>query len=75
MTFHSILFAGVSDSTQKETSHAPPEEDTTAVIVDIAWAALAASAAAVFVDISRYAQWKREYRSEIARLCAAAYPR
>jgi DNA mismatch repair protein MutS len=24
MTFHSILFAGVSDSAQKETSHAPP---------------------------------------------------
>ena len=32
------------------------QAQATAVIVDLAWVALAASAAAVFVDISRYAQ-------------------
>jgi hypothetical protein len=48
------------------------QAQVTAVIVDVAWAALAASAAAVFVDISRYAQWKWEYRSAIARLCTTA---
>jgi hypothetical protein len=49
------------------------QAQATAVVVDVAWAALAASAAAVFVDISRYAQWKWEYRSAIARLCTTAY--
>jgi hypothetical protein len=49
------------------------QAQATAAVVDIGWAALAASAAAVFVDISRYAQWKWEYRSAIARLCTTAY--
>jgi hypothetical protein len=49
------------------------QAQATAVIVDIAWAALTASAAAVFVDISRYAQWKWEYRSAIDRLYTTAY--
>jgi hypothetical protein len=43
-----------------------------AVIVDVAWAALAATVTAVFVDISRYAQWKWEYRSAIVRVCTKA---
>ena len=46
---------------------------TTAVVLDVAWVALAASAVAVFVDIFRYAQWKWEYCSAISRLCKTAY--
>jgi hypothetical protein len=42
------------------------------VIRGIAWLALAAIAVAVFVDICRYAQWKREYYSAISRLIVAA---
>jgi hypothetical protein len=38
------------------------------MIRDIGWLTLAAVAAAVFVDISRYAQWKREYYCAISRL-------
>jgi uncharacterized membrane protein YhdT len=41
------------------------------VIRGVAWLALAAIAVAVFVDICRYAQWKREYYSAISRLIAA----
>ena len=36
----------------------------------LAWIALAALAVAVFVDISRYAQWKWEYCCAISRLFA-----
>jgi hypothetical protein len=49
------------------------QAQATAVLVDIAWTAVAASAAAVLVDISRYAQWKWEYRSAIDRLYMTAY--
>lgn len=42
----------------------------TDVIRSIAWIALAAIAVAVFVDISRYAQWKWEYCRAISRLFA-----
>jgi hypothetical protein len=48
------------------------QAQVTSVIVDVAWAAFAASGTAVFADIFRYAQWKSEYRSAIARLCATA---
>jgi hypothetical protein len=41
------------------------------VIRGIAWLAFAAIAVAVFVDICRYAQWKREYYSAISRLVVA----
>jgi uncharacterized membrane protein YhdT len=41
------------------------------VIRGIGWLALAAIAVAVFVDICRYAQWKREYDSAISRLIVA----
>jgi hypothetical protein len=39
----------------------------TDVIRCIAWIALAAIEVAVFVDITRYAQWKWEYRCAISR--------
>jgi hypothetical protein len=38
----------------------------------IAWVAAAAIAMAVFVDISRYAQWKWEYCRAVSRLFATA---
>ena len=41
------------------------------VIRATAWFAFAAIAVAVFVDICRYAQWKREYYSAISRLIVA----
>jgi hypothetical protein len=44
-----------------------------AVVLTVAWITLAASAAAVFVDIFRYAQWKWEYCSAIARFYKTAY--
>ncbi len=44
----------------------------TAVVWAVAWVALAAIAVAVFVDISRYAQWKWEYCCAISRLFATA---
>jgi hypothetical protein len=37
------------------------------VIRCVAWMALAAIGVAVFVDITRYAQWKWEYRCAISR--------
>jgi hypothetical protein len=40
------------------------------VIRGVAWIALAAIAVAVFVDITRYAQWKWEYRCAISRFLA-----
>ena len=40
------------------------------VIRRVAWIALAAIAVAVFVDITRYAQWKWEYRCAIYRFLA-----
>jgi uncharacterized membrane protein YhdT len=39
-----------------------------AVIQGIGWFTFATIAVAVFVDICRYAQWKREYYSAISRL-------
>jgi hypothetical protein len=48
------------------------QAQVTAVIVDVAWTAVAACATAAVVDIFRYTQWKLEYRSAIARLCATA---
>jgi hypothetical protein len=42
----------------------------TDVIRGVAWIALAAIAVAVFVDITRYAQWKWEYRCAITRFLA-----
>jgi hypothetical protein len=41
------------------------------VIRGIGWLTFAAVAVAVFVDICRYAQWKREYYSAISRLVVA----
>jgi hypothetical protein len=46
--------------------------ETIETIRAFAWLTLAAIAVAVFVDISRYAQWKREYYCAISRLIAAA---
>jgi hypothetical protein len=40
------------------------------VIKGVAWIALAAIAVAVFVDISRYAQWKWDYYCAISRMFA-----
>jgi hypothetical protein len=40
------------------------------VIHNVAWIALAAIAVAVFVDISRYAQWKWDYCCAISRVFA-----
>jgi hypothetical protein len=40
------------------------------VIRSVAWIALAAIGVAVFVDITRYAQWKWEYRCAITRFLA-----
>jgi hypothetical protein len=40
------------------------------IIQGIAWIALAAIAVAVFVDISRYAQWKWDYCCAISRVFA-----
>jgi hypothetical protein len=40
------------------------------VIQSVAWIALAAIAVAVFVDISRYAQWKWDYCCAISRVFA-----
>jgi hypothetical protein len=37
------------------------------VIRCVAWMALAAIGVALFVDITRYAQWKWEYRCAISR--------
>ena len=50
VTFYLLLWAS------SMFTHGEPH--VTAVIMDVGWAALAASAAAVFVDILRYAQWK-----------------
>jgi hypothetical protein len=41
------------------------------VIRGTAWLAFAVIAVALFVDIYRYAQWKREYYSAISRLIVA----
>lgn len=41
------------------------------LIRGIGWLALGAIAVALFLDISRYAQWKREYYSAISRLIVA----
>jgi hypothetical protein len=41
------------------------------IVRGIAWLALAAIAVTVFVDITRYARWKREYYSAISRLIVA----
>jgi hypothetical protein len=40
------------------------------LIQGVAWIALAAIAVAVFVDISRYARWKWDYRCAIYRVFA-----
>ena len=42
----------------------------TDVIRGVAWVAFAAIGVAVFVDITRYAQWKWEYRYAISRFLA-----
>jgi hypothetical protein len=42
----------------------------TEVIRGVAWIALAAIGVGVFVDITRYAQWKWEYRCALSRFLA-----
>jgi hypothetical protein len=51
----------------------PGQAQVTAVVHALAWVALALLGVAVFVDISRYAQWKWEYSCAMTRLFAAVH--
>jgi hypothetical protein len=51
----------------------PQQAQATAAVHGLAWTALAMLGVAVFVDISRYAQWKWEYSCAMTRLFAAVH--
>ena len=51
----------------------PEQAPATAVVHGLAWVVLAMLGVAVFVDISRYAQWKWEYSCAMTRLFAAVH--